>query len=217
MSTSWTLTAQEVCTDALQHLGVLGVGETPGSEDMQVALRALDGVLKELPLVGYTWPKLSAEASLSWGGAGVQTVSLPADYFGYPVVWKTLDGQKVPLTPIPHASWVQMPDRSAAGAVTHFYISPANVLYLWPVPPTDDPVLTIQYQKIVDDAAATTTPDLPQFWKNPLGYGVADEMSLKFDVAPPKRVEIAQRWAAKRDRALEFSIPSAPISFEVQE
>jgi hypothetical protein len=103
MSTSWTLTASDICTDALRHLNVVGEGDTPSGDQFQVALRGLDVVLKELPLFGYSWPKLSGEVSLTW--AGVQAMALPADYYGNPYAWKTADtGKKYPLVQIPHAS-----------------------------------------------------------------------------------------------------------------
>lgn len=217
MSTAWTLLASEICTDALQHLGVLGEGEAANGDQQQTALRGLDAVLKELPLYGYAWPKLSTEGSLTWGGAGVQTITLPTDYYGYPVVWTTVNGQKTPLTQIPHALWVEMTNRTASGLVTHFYVSPANVLSLYPVPPTVDPALTIQYQKIVDDADLATTPDVLQVWKNALGYGVANETGLKFGAPDARRAEIAARWAEKRERAMQSSVASESICFEVRE
>jgi len=215
MATAWTLAATDICTDALEHLGVIGDGETASAGDMQTALRGLDAILKELPLAGYSWPKLSAETALAWING--QTITLPADYYAYPVLWKSLNGQKPKLTQINHAQWVAMADRAQTGeSVTHFYISPANVLYLWPVPAVD-PVLTIQYQRLVDDAVLATAPDLPSYWHNPLGYGVANEIALKFGAEQGKRVEIAQRWGVKRDRALESSIASEVISFEVRD
>lgn len=211
MATTWTETANEICRDALEHIGAVGAGDTVSAEDYVLALRALDSVLKELPLFGYHWPKLSGEATLTWSVLTPQTVSLPADYYNYPVVWA--DG--VPLGQIPHSTWVAMTDRDAeAEKPTHFYVSPSKTLHFWPIP-TQDPVATIQYQKIVDDAVGASAPDVLQFWINPLGYGVADELGLKFDVPQAKRVEIAQRWAAKRDRALENSIAYEPISFTV--
>lgn len=211
----WTRTAQQICTDALEHLNVLGEGETAKPSDMQRALGALDAILKELPLSGYTWPQLSGEVELPWGS--VQTFILPLDYFGFPVVWKAVNGQKVQLTPISHAAWVAMPDRaSASGEPTHFYISAENVLSVYPTP-SADPALTLQYQKIVPDASATTATALPQYWIGALGYGVANELALKYGIPQATRVEIAQRWSAKRDRALEYSIGSEPISIEVQE
>lgn len=216
MSTTWTRTAQQICTDALQHLSVLGSGETATSADMQLALGALDTVLKELPLAGFSWPQLSDEVALTYV-QGVQTMALPADYFAYPVAWKTVNGEKSPLTQIPHATWVQMADRNKTGeAATHFYISPAKAFYMWPNV-SADPVITLQYQKIVQDASATSSTDLPQFWIGALGYGVANELALKYGIPQGTRVEIAQRWAAKREKALENSIGSEVISIEVRD
>lgn len=213
-STGWTLAASEICVDALQHLGVLDDGETASGGDMQIALRALDGVLKSLPLSGYAWPKLSVETSVVWSGTDAS--DLPEDYYGYPVVWKTLDGRRVPLRQINHADWVQWHGREAEGDAAYFYISPANKLILWPLPAVD-PVLVIQYQRIVEDSILAASPDLPQYWINPLGYGVANELALKFSAPQDKRVEIAQRWASKRDAALESSIASEVICFEVRD
>jgi len=214
MPTAWTLAAADVCTDALEHLGVIGAGEAASGEDMQVALRALDGVLKELPLAGYAWPKLSGETALPW--AVGQTIPLPDDYFGAPALWRAVDGRKVALTQIPHARWVQMVDRAAAGTPTHFYIAPDQVLSLWPVPAAD-PALTLQYQRIVGDADGPVTLDVPQYMLNALGYGVANELTLKFDTPDARAQVIAGRWQAKRAAALEYAIESAPICFEVRD
>lgn len=214
MTTAWTLAAAEVCTDALEHLGVIGAGEAASGDDMQLALRALNAVLKELPLAGYTWPKLSAETALPWTGG--QVLPLPDDYFGAPIAWRLIDGRKRLLTQIPHARWTQMEDRAATGAPSHFYIGPDQQLYLWPVPETN-PAVSLQYQRIVSDADDTAQPDVPQFWLNALGYGVANELLLKFDTPDGKAQAISARWKVKRDAALEHSIESAPICFEVRE
>lgn len=213
MSTSWTLTAGEICTDALEHLGVIGDGETASAGDMQIALKALDGVLKELPLRGYTWPALSAEVSLTW--ASVQAMALPTDYYGYPVAWTLISGYKVPLRQIPHAKWIAMLNRTATGAtVQEFYIDPAGVFNVWPVPPSD-PVITLQYQKIVPDAVQASSPTLPQYWINPLGYGVANELVMKFGIGVEKSTQIANRWAEKKAFALESSAAYENICFDV--
>lgn len=217
MSTTWSLIASEVCRDALEHLSAYGAGETVSAADQSKALRALDGVLKELPLSGYVWPKLSGETALTWSAGTPQTVSLPADYFNYPAVWKTVDGKKIPLTQIPHANWIGMPNRTdTAAQPTHFYLSPDKKLYFWPVP-SADPAASLQYQKIVDDSSATAVPDVLQFWINPLGWMVADEMSMDFGLNAADRVEIHQRAEAKKAIALENSIPFEPISFSVDD
>lgn len=214
MSTSWTETASEICADALRHLGVLAEGETIGASELSLSLRALDGVLKELPLYGYSWPKLSSETALTWVSG--QTIALPADYFAFPVIWIASSGNKSALTQLTHAEWVANPGRSlATGTPSHFYVSPDKYVWLYPTP-TSAPTLTIQYQKIIDDAVSGSSVNIPQHWINPLGYGVANELSLMFTSTPPDvRAEIAQRWAIKRERALEFSIASESISFTV--
>lgn len=214
MSTSWTETASQVCDDALEHLGVLASGETATAADTLLALKALDGILKELPLVGFTWPKLSGEVALTYTSA--QTMTLPTDFYGNAIAWKLIGTQRVPLERIPHANWVQIPDRTQAGTTTHFYISPAKVFYIYPFAATD-PSVTIQYQKIVDDAVSGTAPDLPQYWLKPLGWGVADQLSLKFGKDQATRVELAARWKSQRELAIQNSIASEPISFEVRD
>lgn len=214
MSTAWTLAAAEVCTDALEHLGVIGAGEAASGDDMQLALRGLDAVLKELPLSGFAWPKLSADTVLPWTAG--QTVPLPADYFGSPIVWRVVDGRRRLLTQMTHSAWTQVVDRSAAGAPSHFYVGPDNVLYLWPVP-TTDPALAMQYQRIVSDADGAAPPDVPQYMLNALGYGVAAELLLKYDTPEAKAAAINARWQSKRAAALEYSIESAPICFEVRD
>lgn len=213
MSTAWALTALAICTDALEHLGVIGDGETPSAGDTQLALRALDAVLKELPLSGGAWPRLSADTALPWLSG--QTLALPSDYYGSPLVWRTVNGEKAALTQLSHAAWIAMADRSkATGAPTHFYITPGNVLLMYPTP-TVNPSVSLQYQRVIPDADLTASPDLSPVWHNALGYGVANELLFKFDIPQVKAAGIASRWADKRERAEQSAIESAPICFSV--
>lgn len=215
MSTTWTLTAQEICRDALEHLEAIGIGETISAEDLSVALRGLDAVLKELPLSGYHWPKLSGETALVWSADTPATISLPADYYDYPRVWKTVDSKPLPLTQIPHAQWVGMPDRTVtAPQPTHFYIDPTKVLHFYPAP-TVDPGVSIQYQRIVDDASATVTPDVLQTMRNALGYGVANEIKFKFGTNVQKAEGIRLTWEQKKAMVLESAAAYEPINFSV--
>lgn len=214
VTTTSTTTAQDICAEALEILGAIGQDETPGNADIQTALRGLQTVLGELPLAGYDWPKLSAETALTW--ASVQMFTLPSDYYGNPVAWKTVNGAKCPLAQIAHADWVQLPNRQATGVATSFYVGPDNTFYVYPTPSTD-PGLYVQYQRVIDGASLTTTPDVLQSMKSALSWGVADELSMKFQIAQAERVEIAQRWGAKKVLMLQNAAPSGPISFEVRE
>lgn len=217
MATSWALTAQQICRDALEHLEAVGEGEAMSAGDLNAAMRGLDAVLKELPLAGYSWPKLSGDSALAWNAGTPGVVAVPADYFGYPVAWKTVSGEQIPLTPIRHADWIGMTDRTAtAEQPTHFYIAPNKTLHFWPVP-TQDPGAVLQYQRIVDDAVSTAAPDVPQYALNALGYGVANEIKHKFGANPQKREEIRLTWELKKALVMANSVETAPISFSVDE
>lgn len=197
------------------HLGIIEPGDMPKAGVMNILLRGLNAVLKELPLAGYVWPKLADEAALAWVSG--QTIALPADYFGQLAVWRTdpTTSRRIPLEEIPHGRWVDQLDRTTTGTPTHFYVSPAKVLYFYPVP-TVDPVTYIQYQKIVDDADVTAAPNMPQFWLGALGFGVAHETSLKLARDKPAlRLEIQARWYEKREAALAYSVPGDNCSMTV--
>lgn len=215
MTTAWALKAQEVCEVAFQLLGRAEPGDFPSGSEMCTLLRALDTVLKELPLAGYIWPKLTDETALAWVSG--QTISLPADYFGQAAVWRTdsATGRRIELAQIAHGRWIEQLDRTAQGTPTHFYLSPANVLYLFPVP-TIDPGVYLQYQKIIDDVDAQTVPNVPQFWLGALPYGVADETSLIFAKDKPSlRLEINGRWLKKRTAALAYTMPNEDVNMTV--
>lgn len=210
MTTSWTRTSGSICNEGLQHLGVLQQGQTANAEDFQAALDALGAVLKELPLSGYIWPKLSAEIPLTWSSSTPTLLSLPSDYYGYPVVYSN----GVKLNPIKFTDWIELNNRTQTtdGPISGFYVSPANVLYLYPVP-TTDPVITILYQRIVDDVSSAV--DLAQFWINALGYGVANELLFKYGIPEPRASRIEARWERKKAMALASSIGNEAISFGV--
>jgi hypothetical protein len=217
MSTNWSETAADICRDALEHMNVIGANDAVPAVDMNKALRALNAVLKALPLNGYTWPKLSSDVSLAWSSGTPQTVALPSDYYSYPVVRRTSDGSTVPLTQIPHSAWAAMLNREqTATHPTHFYIAPDKTLYFWPIP-TQDPEATLQYQKLTDDAVSNAATDMPQYWISPLGWGVADELCMDYGVTASQRLEINQRWTAKKATALESSISYEPIIVSVDD
>jgi hypothetical protein len=109
-----------------------------------------------------------------------------------------------------------MPDRTATGVVTHFYVSPDGAFNVWPVPATD-PGVFLQYQRVVDDSSVSVTPDVLQTWKGSLSFGVADHIGLQCSAPQATRVEVAQRWTFKRNLMLQNAVPAEAISFEVRE
>jgi hypothetical protein len=218
MSTAWTLPTTDILTDALELIGQLGAGQTASAEDYDVCNRALQNILKELPLHGYTWPKITApRAALAWSALLPGQVSLPADYYGSPVVTFAQASSDIALRIISKAAYEAIPQQSATAThPTHLYIAPNNIGYLWPVP-TLDPGLSITYQAIASDAELDMTPDVAQTWIGGLGLWVAYEICPKFGVDLATRADIEKRFLMRRALMLKNAAETAPICFGVAE
>lgn len=216
MTTAWTLTAGDIVEGALELCQAIAAGEAVSAEDSALCLRSLNGILKELPLHGIGWPKVSsANSSIAWSIGTPSTVSLPADFFGVPVLRYTdAAGVLQPLRQITKREYEELNAAATAAYPQYFYLAPSNAVYLWPVP-TLDPVLKLTYQAIVSDATLTATPDIQQAFLNGLQYWLAEEVKLKFDVTGQLSKEIAQKAMEKRFLMQQWSVEIVPLSFSV--
>lgn len=207
------MTAIEIIRGSLELCGVQGAAEPVSAEDADLCLRVLNRILKVLPTYGFSWPKLtSTNVALTWSDLTPGIVSLPADYFGVPV----LDyGANIPLTELtkPQFDALVTPDVTALYP-THFFILPNSTARLYPFP-TQNPSLKLGYQAIVADVVLTDTPSVSVIVQDFLEFWLADEISLKFEVPEAKRIEISKRLMGKREHALQWAVSTAPIVFEV--
>ncbi len=215
MSTSWTLTAGEIIKGALETCNAIGIGEPIAPEDSEVCMRALNGLIKELPIHGIGWFKVtSTDASITWSIGTPSVVSVPADFFGVPVLKFTdANGVLKELRQITKAEYETRDRTKEAQYPQEFYLAPDSSIFLLPVP-TQDPVLKLSYQAIADDAALTVTPDIQQAFLSSFQDWLAEKISLKF--APSElRPEITQRAMMARTLIMQWSTETAPISFQV--
>lgn len=215
MTTAWTLPAQDIITDALQIIGLVGAGQTASDDDHNVCLVALQNIIKELPLHGVVWPKVTAApVLLAWSSVTPSQVALPADYFGSPSVSHVVNGANVPVEVIAKAAFDALPPSAGATVPTKIYIAPNNAAYLWPAP-TVDPALMLTYQAISTDVEIATRPDVAQTWLAGLGLWLAYEVAPKFGVDMLTRQDIEKRLSFKRRLMLAYAAESAPIRFTV--
>lgn len=218
MSTSWSLTSSEIVEGALQLCQAVGIDEPVSAEDSALCLRALNGILKELPIHGIGWPKVTATTTaLTWAALTPSTVAVPSGYFGSPVLRFTdVNSVLQPLEPLTKARYEELNASATATYPSAFYIAPNDAIYLYPVP-TQDPVLKLTYQAIVNDATLTAAPDVRQAYLNGLQFWLADEVKLKFNVTGALSQEIEKKAAQKRFLMQQWSVETAPISFSVGE
>lgn len=215
-TTAWTLTRERLADKALEHCGVLGVGKVPAHEDRALALETMDGMLKELPIYGYTWPKvINAPATLTLL-ANTSPTALPTDYYGslQPMLIGA-DGEEVGLSLITLNEWNGIADKDyAADYPDRGYIDPTRRLWTWPVQNADR-TLKIFYQKVVDDTVSSTAPDISVPFLLGFAYGIAANIGDAFGVNPNKIQRFEAKWAVARARGINADIQTAPIRFEV--
>lgn len=218
MSTTWTLTSADVIQGALELCQAVGVDQAPSAEDEAVCLRALNGILKELPLHGIGWPKVSSSNSaVAWNVLTPSVVAFPADYFGVPVLKYTDQNARLQLlSPIRKVEYERLDSAATGTYPLYFYEAPDRSIYLWPTP-TQDPVLRLTYQAIVSDTTATATPDIQQAYLNGLQYWVAEEVKIKFDVPANIAVMIREKFLEKRGLMTQWSVEMAPLVITVDD
>lgn len=215
MTTAWTLPAADIISDALSIVGVLGAGETASADDANVCMTALQNIIKELPLHGVSWPKVTASpVALAWSASTPAQVALPADYFGAPVVSYAVNGATRPVEVIAKAAYDALPPAGGVTVPQKIYIAPNNQAFLWPVPESD-PGLSLTYQAIASDVDIASRPDVAQSWLSGLGYWLAYEICPKFGVDMASRQDIEKRFLIKRRLMLAYAAESAPITFGV--
>ena len=218
MSTTWSLTSLDIVKGALELCEAIDLDQEPSAEDATVCLRVLNGVLKELPLHGIDWPKVSSTTTaVTWSGVTPSVVAFPADYFAVPVLRYT-DPNSVlqPLRQIRKVEFERLSNTATAVYPQYFYVAPDGSVNLWPTP-TQNPNLKLTYQAIVSDATLTVTPDIEQAFLNGLQYWLAEEIKIKFGVPPQKSAEIRTKFMEKRALMQQWAVEVAPIEMTVDD
>jgi hypothetical protein len=215
----WPITSRRIAEDALEHLEVKAAGTTVSADDLALAIRKLDGILKELPIYGLSWPRLIAgESSLTWNSTIPGKVTLPGDYFSDPVLFITTDtGEERQLTMLLPAEWNAITDQNKADKYPEFaFLDSDNTLYFYPVP-TQNPQAKVKYQQLQADIDYTTTLAVKQSWILALGYGVAYEMANAFGKSLQEKADLGNDWALRRALLIAHEIPAGDIAFEVDD
>ena len=201
MSTSFTRTREQLAAMVLRKFGALGAGETANSDDLTVVYEAIDLRLKEMHRLGVLWWKVSGATSDLSLTASTATVAAPADLL-FPISLAIRDGDDdLPVTLIDHRAYQAIQTKTDAGTPTQaFYDSVTRNFYLYETP---DSAYTakLTYQKMADDTAASTAPDVPvshlRWLKDLIAYDIGDDFSIEED-----RMVRFEREAEKAERRI---------------
>lgn len=213
MAVAWTQTRENLADAALRKCGVLGAEQTPASADRQLALDALDGLLKSLPLYGLVWPEMVQTTSAISYTAGTAQMPMPADWFGGAFSANLIDpvtGKESPLA-IGDLTWYDgLADKSTQAARIQVVFADQNrVLRVYPVPNVTQG-LKLWYQSVTEDSVAATAP-LRAEWMLGLIYGIAANIGDEFGVAPASMQRFELKWLEARSRALISMSAHLPV------
>lgn len=208
-------TVRDLCTASLQRLGVVAAGETPSSEDTQVALDRLN-VLKEswrterlftYALVRTTWTIAANDGIYTIGAGGDIPIARPV----FPLRIRLINTAVTPtqefgIRVLTDAEYAAIPQKSLTSpwpsAVYYNPTSPLGTLTFWPVPT----VATLQGVIYApNDSAVLALTDVLDV---PPGYQLLYQDNLAVHLAPdfekqpaPVLVESARDSKANVKRA----------------
>jgi hypothetical protein len=240
MSSTYTVTRDQIITAALRKLGILEIGDTPDSNTIANATMSLNLLIKQLSTEGLKLWKISElivplttnQTSYILGGT---TSSLMYDSLNPTVAitdkpLKVIQGfyrnlQTTPYidTPVLLVSKQEyniLGSKFSTGtANTIFYdVRLLNgILYVYLTPDANASAnieLHLVAQMPLNDLnSSTDIPDFPNEWMNCLIWNLADQLALEYGVPMNSRQEIAVRAGTYKTMLSDWDVESSSTLF----
>ena len=240
MSSTYTVTRDEIITLALRKLGVLEIGTPPDADTISNASMSLNLLIKQFSTDGLKlWkiseiiiPLINNQTSYTLGGA---SSSLMYDSLNPTIAitdkpLKVIQGfyrniQTTPYidTPVMVMSKQEynvLGSKFSTGTANTIFYDPRKlngVLYVYLTPDLNAQTniqLHIVAQMPLDDlTTALGVPDFPNEWMNCLVWNLADQLSLEYGVPMNARQEIAQRAGAYKTLLSDWDVEASSTFF----
>jgi hypothetical protein len=183
-------TRDEIISDALAKLGVIGPGEDAMGPQRTHAARRLDALVKELDVDGqYLW-RMQRLTTTTVASTATVTISPLALDIDDPIRFtKAGSTTGVPLLPMSRDEYMALPDREIESSTpTRYFVEKSLTngrtllaLYLYPVPAdTGDTVEYAAALRAKDFNTGATNPDFPAGWTRCLGFGLAADLAADY-------------------------------------
>jgi len=240
MSSTFTVTRDEIITIALRKLGVLEIGSSPDAATISNASMSLNLLIKQFSTDGLKLWKISEiiipltnnQTSYTLGGA---SSTLMYDSLNPTVAitdkpLKVIQGfyrnkQVTPYIDIPvmvlsKQEYNVLGSKFSTGTANTIFYDPRKlngVLYVYLTPDLNAQTnleLHIVAQMPLDDlTTALGVPDFPNEWMNCLMWNLADQLSLEYGVPMNARQEIAQRASTYKTLLSDWDVESSSTFF----
>lgn len=195
MATTLTYTALDVATEALRDAGVVSIEHAPTAEELDIAFKRLNMMLKALQNDSITlWKQTDGTISVT---AATASYTLPSRPLTIGTVNYKESTNETWLYRMGRQEYFELPDRTSAGRPTQFYYHrqrEQGVLYVWPVLATATGTLVYTARDEVEDiTAGDDVVDCPAEWYEAIHWGLAWRLSVAFGVENPGLQQKAER------------------------
>ena len=240
MSSTYTVTRDQIITLALRKLGVLEIGSTPDPDTIDNAAMSLNLLIKQMSTDGLKlWkiseliiPLTSGQTSYTLGGS---TSVLMYDSLNPTVAitdkpLKVIQGFyrnqqntppiDVPVMVISKQEYNILGSKQSTGVANTIFYDPRKLngmLYVY-LTPNDYTQTNLQLHIIaqlpLDDlSTALAVPDFPNEWMNCLVWNLADQMSMEYGVPMNARQEISLRASAYKAQLVDWDVEASSTFF----
>lgn len=241
MSSTYTVTRDQIISSALRKLGVLEIGATPDADTVSNASMALNLLIKQLSTEGLKlWkvselivPLTASKTMYVLGGASsdlmynalAPTVAITDKPLKVIQGWyrniQSTPNIDTPVMIVSKQEYNLLGSKYSTGtANTVFYDSRLlnGLLYVY-LTPDSNAATNIQLHLVAqmplnDVNAASDVPDFPNEWMNCLVWNLADQLALEYGVPMNSRQELAQRAATYREQLSDWDVEPTSTLFQ---
>lgn len=181
-STDFTLTRNDILTEAFQLIGIGMEGEDISAFMLETAARSLNMMIKTWETKGARiWAKSEKTIALAASKSSYILTPRPLEVMNVRVVYS---GQETPLTALSRQEYYDLPNKTSSGVPTTYHYDAqrtTGTLYLWPVPSDASRTLKYSYRRTLEDVdGAADEMDFPQEWLEALATNLAVRLRPKY-------------------------------------
>jgi hypothetical protein len=241
MSSTYSITRDQVISLALRKLGVLEIGQTPDADTLSNANMSLNLMIKQFSTEGLKLWKVSelvvpltANKTMYTLGGSSSDVMYDSLDLNTPITdkpLKVIQGfyRNVQITPyidtpvmvVSKQEYNMLGSKFSTGTANTIFFDPKKLnglLYVYLTPDTNSQsnlqLHLVAQMPLNDITASTDVPDFPNEWMNCLMWNLADQLSLEYGVPMNSRQEIAQRAASYKEQLSDWDVEASSTFFQ---
>ena len=181
MTTSFTRTREQVGDMVLRKLGILQPGGTAVASHLTVVYEAIDLRLKEMHRLGVFWRKVTNVPVTFSLTASIATASAGAGDILFPLKMTFSNGSNDdPITIVGMREYAAIHDKSRSGNPEKALWKGGTEFIFYPIPSANG-TAKLLYEKIADDTATSTAPDVDvammRWLRDLVAYDVSDDFA----------------------------------------